>query len=157
MFEPQPIGQYERANNTIPKLIVKTRGFSSTDIEIYLSRSLGLSLSVLGLIVLFFTGTIPLSSSIAGPAIRLDELSTTNDPKAPYAVPILRVTALFHFSCAVYCYMRYVNVAQTGFLLGCVGYGALACMGSVSDRPFSISGRMWMGPLLFAPDRLFLF
>src|SRR4051794_31251935 len=109
------------------------RGIARTDIEIYLSRSLGLSLSVLGLIVLFFTGTIPLSSSIAGPAIKLDQINSSNDPKAPYAVPILRVTTLFHFSTAIYCYMRYVHVAQTGFLLGSVGYGALACMGSVSD------------------------
>lgn len=137
---------------------MKTRGNPSTDIEIYLSRSLGLSLSVLGLIVLFFTGTIPLSSSIAGPAIRLDEISTTNDPKAPYAVPILRVTALFHFSCAVYCYMRYVNVAQTGFLLGSVGYGALACMGSVSDSFFFrfAGGYGKYPPFFLAPDHLFL-
>lgn len=83
---------------------------------------------------MFFTGTIPLSSSIAGPAVRLDELNTSNDPKAPYAVPILRVTTLFHFATSVYCYMRYVYVAQMGFMLGCAGYGALACLGLVSGN-----------------------
>jgi len=79
--------------------------------------------------MLFFTGTIPLSSSIAAPIASLDD---STDPKAPYAVPILRVTAMFHAFTAIYCYMRYVNVAQTGFLLGCAGYGALACLGMVS-------------------------
>lgn len=100
-----------------------------TDVEIYLARALGLSLSVLGVIVLFFTGTIPLSSSMAGSIASLDD---TTDPKAPYARPILLVTTLFQGFTAVYCYMRYVNVSQTGFLLGCAGYGALACMGMVS-------------------------
>jgi hypothetical protein len=101
-----------------------------TDIEIYLARSLGFSLTVLGVIVLFFMGTIPLSSSIAAaPIVSLDD---TTDPKAPYAVPILLVTTLYQGFTAVYCYMRYVNISQTGFLLGCAGYGGLACMGMVS-------------------------
>ncbi|KEF56078.1 uncharacterized protein A1O9_07659 [Exophiala aquamarina CBS 119918] len=117
------ISKQKQKQITCPEL---TDRLKIPDIEVYLSRSLGLSLSVLGVIVLFFTGTIPLSSSIAAPIASLDD---STDPKASYAVPILRVTMLFHLLTAIYCYMRYVNVSQTGFLLGSAGYGALACMG----------------------------
>jgi len=76
------------------------------------------------MIVMFFTGSIPLSSSIAEP-VSLED----NDPKAPYAVPIVRITAVFHSLSGVYCYMRYVHVAHVAYILGTVGYGIMAAIG----------------------------
>jgi glutathione S-transferase len=74
--------------------------------------------------MLFFTGSIPLSSSITEPVSMED-----SDPKAPYAVPIVRVTALFHTMSMIYCYIRYMGSGQVGFALGAAGYGGLAGMG----------------------------
>ena len=52
-----------------------------------------------------------------------------SDPKAPYAVPIVIVTELFHAVSLIYCYIRYMSSGQAGFVLGAVGYGVLASMG----------------------------
>lgn len=79
---------------------------------------------MIALIVMFFTGTIPLSSSILEPVSTED-----NDPKAPYAVPIVRVTTIFHFICLAHCYVRYLNSGMVGFVLGAVGYGCLSSVG----------------------------
>ncbi|KAJ9497981.1 hypothetical protein LTR99_002987 [Exophiala xenobiotica] len=112
----------------MPKLIItmlaSTDMHHTTDIEIYFGRSLGLALVLVALIVMFFTGSIPLSSSISEP-VSLED----NDPKAPYAVPILRITTFFHALSTIYCYMRWVNYRQTGYLLGAIGYGAMASFG----------------------------
>ncbi|KIW31986.1 hypothetical protein, variant [Cladophialophora immunda] len=97
---------------------------NKTDVEIYLSRSLGFALVLIALIAIFFTGTIPLSSSISEP-VSLED----NDPKAPYARPILQITTFFHSFSMVYCYMRYVNYEQTAYMLGALGYGILASVG----------------------------
>ncbi len=94
------------------------------DIEIYFGRSLGLALVLIALIVMFFTGSMPLSSSISEP-VSLED----NDPKAPYALPILRITTFFHGLSMVYCYIRWVNYRQTAYLLGAIGYGAMASFG----------------------------
>ncbi|EXJ86216.1 hypothetical protein A1O1_06586 [Capronia coronata CBS 617.96] len=96
----------------------------ATDVEVYFCRSLGFSLTLIALIVLFFTGSIPLSSSISEP-VSLED----NDPKAPYAVPILRITTMFHGLSTIYCYMRYMNFGQTGYMLGAIGYGAIGSLG----------------------------
>ncbi|KAL2400963.1 hypothetical protein ABEF95_000392 [Exophiala dermatitidis] len=111
----------------LPKMIISVLAkeiHQATDVEVYFCRSLGFALTLVALIVLFFTGSIPLSSSISEP-VSLED----NDPKAPYAVPILRVTTLFHGLSMVYCYMRYVNYGQTGYILGAMGYGAIASLG----------------------------
>jgi hypothetical protein len=94
------------------------------DLETYFCRSFAFSLLLVATIMLFFTGSIPLSSSITEP-ISTDD----SDPKAPYAVPIVRITTLFHTASLTYCYIRYVNSGQVGFALGAVGYGLLAAMG----------------------------
>ncbi|KAJ9606574.1 hypothetical protein H2200_008582 [Cladophialophora chaetospira] len=95
-----------------------------TDLEIYLSRALGIALLTIGIIVVLFTGTTPLASSISEP-VSLED----NNPKAPYARPILWVTTFYHGISFIYCYTRYVNYQQTGFVLGAVGYGIVACVG----------------------------
>jgi hypothetical protein len=94
------------------------------DLETYFCRSFAFSLLLVATIMLFFTGSIPLSSSITEP-ISTDD----SDPKAPYAVAIVRITTLFHTASLTYCYIRYVNSGQVGFALGAVGYGLLAAMG----------------------------
>lgn len=96
-----------------------------TDLEVYFGRSLGFALAILALMVLFLTGTIPVSTSVSEP-ISLED----NDPKAPYALPVLYITALMHTLSNIYCYTRYVNSGQSGYLLGAIGYGALACLGA---------------------------
>ena len=83
-----------------------------------------MSLTLVATIMLFFTGSVPLSSSIAEP-ISMDD----SDPKAPYAVPLVRITTLFHALSLIYCYVRYVGSGQAGYLLGAVGYGSLGAMG----------------------------
>ena len=74
--------------------------------------------------ILFFTGTIPLSSSLAEP-VSADE----SDPKSPYAVPIVRLTAIFHSIFAIYHYVRYTGSGQIGFVLGLTGSGIMASIG----------------------------
>ena len=71
-----------------------------------------------------FTGSIPLASSIGEP-ISLED----HDPKAPYARPIILTTTFYHGLSFIYCYTRYVNYQQTGFLLGALGYGGLVLVG----------------------------
>ncbi|KIX04996.1 uncharacterized protein Z518_05868 [Rhinocladiella mackenziei CBS 650.93] len=111
----------------LPKLVITMLAkdlHQISDIEIYLSRSLGFALVLIALIIMFFTGSIPLSASISEP-VSLED----NDPKAPYAVPILRITTFFNSLNMIYCYMRYVNYEQTAYMLGAVGYGAMASLG----------------------------
>lgn len=96
-----------------------------TDLELYFGRSLGFALGIISLMVLFLTGTIPVSTSVSEP-ISLED----NDPKAPYALPVLYITSLMHVLSTLYCYTRYTWSAQTGYLLGAIGYGGLACLGA---------------------------
>lgn len=106
-------------------LLAADEAHHTSDLELYFSRSLGFALGTLALISLFFTGAVPISTSAAEP-ISLED----NDPRAPYAGPVLLVTSLFHVLTAIYAYVRYANTGQAGYILGAVGYGALACLGS---------------------------
>lgn len=94
------------------------------DLEVYYGRFLGLVLATLALTIMLLTGSIPLTSSISEP-VSVDG----DDSKAPYAVPVVRLTSIFHFIAFIYCYTSYMSYEQTGFLLGTVGYGFFACMG----------------------------
>lgn len=94
------------------------------DLETYFCRSQGFSLLLVATIMLFFTGSIPLSSSVTEPISTED-----SDPKAPYAVPIVRITTIFHLIGAIYCYIRYLSSGQVGFMFGGIGYGIVGAMG----------------------------
>ena len=107
-----------------PAVNANTSEIRTADIEVYLSRSLGFALLMIALTVVLFTGSIPLTSSISQP-ISLEE----DDPKAPYAKPILLTTTGFHGLSFIYCYMRYVNYQQTGYVLGALGYGVMTLIG----------------------------
>lgn len=96
----------------------------SPDLEVYFGRFLGLALVLIAVIMMLLTGSIPLTSTASEPVSMED-----SDPKAPYAVPVLRLTTIFHALAAIYCYTSYVSLGQSGFMLGVVGYGILAALG----------------------------
>lgn len=93
------------------------------DVELYFARSLGFALTALSLISLFFTGAVPIPTS--SEAIRLED----NDTQAQYAGAVLLVVSSFHFFSTIYCYTRYANTYQSGYILGAIGYGGLTLLG----------------------------
>jgi hypothetical protein len=95
-----------------------------TDLEVYFARFLGLTLMLLAVMMMLLTGTIPLTSTAGEPVSTED-----SDPRAPYAVPVLRLSMIYQGLAAIYCYTSYVWLGQSGFMLGVVGFGALAAMG----------------------------
>ena len=97
------------------------------EIEVYFSRCLGFTLATVSVIALFFTGTIPLSSS-SNPS---PDIPDASDERAPYTIPIIAAATFYHAVSLIYCYVRWVNErsGQAGYLLGCLGYGVLAAMG----------------------------
>jgi small neutral amino acid transporter SnatA (MarC family) len=70
------------------------------------------------------TGFIPLTSSISEPVTTED-----SDPKAPYALPTLMVTSIFHSASAFYAYTRYVTTGQGSFAIAVAGGSLLASIG----------------------------
>ncbi|KAL1791900.1 hypothetical protein ACET3X_009651 [Alternaria dauci] len=93
----------------------------ASTLEVYFSRSLGFSLIALGILTVLLTGSVPLSS-------RLSEGATTNaeDPKAPYALPTLTITAMFHATLAFYGYAMWTKTGVITFGLGTLGSGFLS-------------------------------
>lgn len=69
------------------------------------------------------TGSVPLSS-------RLTEGATTSatDPKAPYALPTLTITAFFHAAYAFYAYAMWTETGVMSFGLGTAGSGFLCAV-----------------------------
>ncbi|CAG8978754.1 hypothetical protein HYALB_00012739 [Hymenoscyphus albidus] len=94
-------------------------------LEGYFARSLGFSLLTLGLIIALLTGSIPLTSTTTSTAITTSQ----TDPKAPYAVPVLLISLLYHSTVAFYCYARYTTGGTFCFALGSV---VSAALGSVA-------------------------
>lgn len=95
----------------------------ASTLEIYFSRTLGFTLLSLGTLTVLLTGSVPLSS-------RLSEGATTSaaDPKAPYALPTLTITALYHVALAFYGYGMWTETGVLSFSLGTVGSGFLAAV-----------------------------
>lgn len=52
-----------------------------------------------------------------------------SDPKAPYAVPTMVVTSIFHTTNTIYAHLRYMRSGQTCFALSEIGSGGLAAVG----------------------------
>ena len=69
---------------------------------------------------MLLTGSVPLSS-------RLTEAGGTStdasDPKAPYALPTLTITAFFHAALAFYTYAMWTQTGVFSFGLGTIGGG----------------------------------
>jgi len=93
----------------------------ATTLEVYFSRTLGFTLITLGILTVLLTGSVPLSS-------RLSEGATTSaaDPKAPYALPTLTITSIFHAIYAFYTYAMWTQTGVLSFSLGTLGSGFLA-------------------------------
>lgn len=70
------------------------------------------------------TGSIPLTTAIAEPATAED-----SDRKAPYALPTLIVTSLFHGVSAFYAYTWYVSRGQSAFAVAVGAHSILAAIG----------------------------
>jgi hypothetical protein len=95
---------------------------SGTDLEEYFSRSLGITLLALGTLVVLLSGSVPLTSS-------LNATTDDEDPKAPYAVPTLTISFIYHAAMAFYCYANYSTSGQSAFALGTLGSSTLAAIG----------------------------
>lgn len=113
-----------------PSLIItllSKEGRNATILEIYFCRSLALTLLAIALLMFLLTGSIPLTSSLA----ESSSDSSPEDPKAPYAIPTVLLTTLFHTACTIFVYTYYAayQTSNTAFLLAVVGYGSLAAMG----------------------------
>ncbi|KAI9050726.1 hypothetical protein LZ554_004846 [Drepanopeziza brunnea f. sp. 'monogermtubi'] len=113
----------------------------ATPLEEYFSRSLGLTLLTLGLMIVLLTGSVPLTSSISD-TTNAAVTTEASDPKAPYAVPVLTISFAYHSAMAFYCYARYTSSSQTPFVLGALGSGALAAVGLWCILFASTSGRI---------------
>jgi len=93
--------------------------------------------------MILLTGSVPLTSSFSEslfitscrkvqPNQSLASGGVTadlEDPKAPYAVPTLTISCLYHCANTFICYARYETVGPTSFLLGAASSGLLASVG----------------------------
>ncbi|KAI9756731.1 MAG: hypothetical protein M4579_003732 [Chaenotheca gracillima] len=96
----------------------------ATDVETYLSRSLGFALITLAIFSILLTGSIPLTPSLS------ENPSPDNaDPAAPYAVPTLTTTLIYHTSLAFYSYTRWASHGTFAFAAGTAGSGLFAALG----------------------------
>ncbi|KAJ9199045.1 hypothetical protein DTO166G4_7321 [Paecilomyces variotii] len=107
---------------TVTMLLDETRPPSS--IEIYLSRCSGLSLLTLAILTILLTGSVPLTSTANRPVTTND-----NDPKAPYAVPTMLITTIFHGISGFYAYTWFTTSGQAAFALGMAGYALVGAVG----------------------------
>lgn len=103
---------------------ILTDNSSQKDMEIYFARCLGFALLTIAILILMLTGSIPLTSSISEPVSPED-----NDPKAPYALPTLMVTSIFHGVSAFYAYTWYATSGQGSFAVAVAGYSVIAFIG----------------------------
>ncbi|KAJ5779511.1 Glutathione S-transferase/chloride channel C-terminal [Penicillium paradoxum] len=106
----------------VTMLLDETR--PATPIEIYFARCFGFGLVTIAVLTVMLTGSIPLTAEIKGPVTTEED-----DPKAPYAVPTLIVTSIFHSACAFYAYTWYVSGGQGFFAVGVAGYSSIAAVG----------------------------
>ncbi|KAL5337932.1 hypothetical protein BJX70DRAFT_368069 [Aspergillus crustosus] len=100
----------------------------ATTIEVYFARALGMALLTIATLVIMLTGSIPLTTGLSDP-ISTEDPDSDSDPRAPYAVPTLIITAAFHAASAFYAYTRYLESEKGVFLIAIVGYSTVAAVG----------------------------
>ena len=83
------------------------------------------------------TGSVPLTSTLAD-AVTTD----ASDPKAPYAVPVLTITGLYHAATAFFLYMQYTKTGLAGYVAGLIGYALLATIAMWCSLFASSGGRI---------------
>ncbi|KAJ5088436.1 hypothetical protein N7456_012052 [Penicillium angulare] len=106
----------------VAMLLDETRPASS--IEVYFARCLGFGLLTIALLTVMLTGSIPLTATVAEPVTTED-----SDPKAPYALPTLMVTSLYHSISGFYAYTWYATGGQGVFAVAVAGNSLLAFIG----------------------------
>jgi ribose/xylose/arabinose/galactoside ABC-type transport system permease subunit len=89
----------------------------ATVLEVYFSRSLGFGLLTIGILTVMLTGSVPLSSRLTEGLTTSGATTDPADPKAPYALPTLTATALYHSACAFYSYTLYLQDGVASFLI----------------------------------------
>ena len=92
-----------------------------TELEIYFSRTLSITLLTLATLSLLLSGIIPLSSSAYE--------SESEQTPSPYAVPTILTTMIFHIFSLVYAYTNYLNTGSVCFAAGMVGSGFMSAWG----------------------------
>ncbi|GFF27257.1 GTPase npa3 [Aspergillus udagawae] len=111
----------------MPQMIVRImleEARQPSQIEIYFARCLGFSLLTIAILTIMLSGSIPLSSAVS------EAVSTEDsDPKAPYAVPTLVITSVYHAISAFYAYTWYTTTDQVVFAAAMVGYFVVASIG----------------------------
>jgi len=76
------------------------------------------------MIILLTTRLSNILVAIAAPAG-----SEVSDPKAPYAIPTLIISMLYHSTVSMYCYGCYYSIDGTSMhMMGCLGSAALAAL-----------------------------
>lgn len=100
----------------------------ASEVEEYLSRSLGMALFAIGFLSIFLAGDVPLPSKLSDTADAVIK-SEIKNLEAPYAVFVLITTMLYHSAVAVFCYVRYSTSNQTPYILGSIGSASLASLG----------------------------
>ncbi|KAI9819011.1 MAG: hypothetical protein M1826_001226 [Phylliscum demangeonii] len=114
-------------------------------LEEYFSRSLSMALLALGILTVILTGSVPLTSSFSDVAANANANAVTTDPedpKAPYALPTLTITAVYHSAVAFYCYSCWSTIGSLAFASGAVGSATLAAVGLWCILFASSSGRI---------------
>lgn len=97
----------------------------NADLEIYLARSLALTLISLAVLLAALTGSIPLTNEDAAGTASAPEDSS----KAPYAVPSILISTFFQAASAFYTYACYMNSGQFGFVIATLLWAALSSTG----------------------------
>jgi len=126
---------------TIIVTLLSPEAREPTILEEYFSRSLGITLFTLGIMIVLLTGSVPLTSSISD-TTSAGVTTEASDPKAPYAVPTLTISTIYHSALAFFCYARYNTSGSTAFALGSLGSASLATVGLWCILFASSSGRI---------------
>lgn len=92
-----------------------------TELEIYFSRALSMTLLTLAILSLLLSGIIPLSSVASE--------SESDQTPSPYAIPTIWTTMVYHTGGLVYTYTNYTSTGSVCLAAGMVGSGFLAAWG----------------------------
>ncbi|KAL2043588.1 hypothetical protein N7G274_003895 [Stereocaulon virgatum] len=103
-----------------PKLMVtmlSPDARTPTDLEIYLSRTLSLTVLTLALLNILLSGALPLSSPV------------NEAEHSPYKGPAAFISTTFHITSLIYVYLNYMATGSVPFMLAMIGNGFLGCFG----------------------------
>jgi len=116
------------ASPTIITTLLSPEVRESTALEEYLCRSLGFTLIAFAILNLLLTGSIPLTASLSDTASAAVSTEASN-PTAPYALPSLTVSEVYHLAVTWYCYTEYQTGDSSVFLVSVLVHGLFACVG----------------------------